>query len=86
MATTANLTRPQAACVFFGESINKDNERECEKKLDEIEGVDICYLENEPTEPLLVSRVRIRLFPNRYKQYDRITLSMDAPYQKEWSS
>ena len=67
--TTETITRAQAACMFYGEIINAKNERECEKRLNDLVDVDICYLEDAPTEPFIVAKVRIESSPDRYKRY-----------------
>lgn len=76
--TTAKITRAQAACMFYGETINAKNERECEKRLNNLVDVDICYLEDAPTEPFIVAEVRIKSSPARYKQYPRTTPFTDV--------
>ena len=76
--TTAKFTREQAACMFYGEIINAKNERECEKRLNNLVNVNICYLEDTPTEPFMLAKVRIESSPDRYKRYPRTTPFIDA--------
>jgi len=77
MSTKVTITHAQAACVFYGKDITAENEVECEKKIDEINDVDLCFVDNEPTEPFLVTMQRIKFFPFRYQQYRRTASNDD---------
>lgn len=63
------ITRGQAACIFYGEAINPANELICEARIDSIPGVEICYIDNDPSEPFLVAEKRILFSPFRYQCY-----------------
>ncbi|KAL4210878.1 hypothetical protein AB4K20DRAFT_1826911 [Rhizopus microsporus] len=65
------LLHSQAACVFFGEDLNAENELMCEWKIDAIPDVKLCYINNMPTEPFLVAKNCIKFFPFRYQLYRR---------------
>lgn len=58
-------------CVFFGEDLDPENELMCERKIDTILDVELCYVNNIPTEPFLVAKNRIKFFPFRYQLYRR---------------
>ncbi|KAI7849804.1 hypothetical protein BDC45DRAFT_519650 [Circinella umbellata] len=75
MEGPTTITRAQASCIFYGESIKAENERECERRLDDLVELDICYLDNDPTEPFVVAKIKIQEFPHRYKLYSRTTSS-----------
>lgn len=79
MEIATTITRSQAACIFYGESINTKNELKCERLLDNLVDVDICYLENDPTEPFIVAKVKIEEFANRYKLYPGQILPTRVP-------
>lgn len=76
MAVPTMITRRQAACIFYGEPINEENEKNCEKRVDDLIDIDICYLDNTPFEPLFVAKVKMEKFPNPYKSYPRTIDSM----------
>lgn len=73
MTETTIITRGQAACMFYGKPINEENEKECEKRVDDLIDVDICYLENVPSEPFCIAKVQMKKFPDRYKSYPLTT-------------
>ncbi|KAI7848631.1 hypothetical protein BDC45DRAFT_522692 [Circinella umbellata] len=79
MEISTAITRSQAACILYGESINTENELKCERWLADLEDVDICYLENNPTEPFIVAKVKIEESPHRYKLYPQTTLPSRVP-------
>ena len=47
------------------------------EKIDEIKDVDLCFVDNEPTEPFLVAMQRIKFFPFCYHQYRRTASKND---------
>ncbi|KAG2222274.1 hypothetical protein INT45_006953 [Circinella minor] len=61
----------QAACAFFGVDLNPENELMCERKIDAMPDVELCYINDIPTEPFLVAKNRIKFFPFRYQLYGR---------------
>lgn len=65
--TIATITHAEATCMYYGKTINDKNKRECEKRLDVLVDVDIYYLEDAPTKPFIVAKVRIESSPDRYK-------------------
>lgn len=79
MTIATTITRSQAACIFYGEFINTENELKCERLLDDLMDVDICYLENDPTEPFIVEKVKIEEITNRYKLYPRTNIVLSLP-------
>ncbi|KAI9489342.1 hypothetical protein BDB00DRAFT_876433 [Zychaea mexicana] len=48
-----NVTRGQAACMFFQQEYNLENEKKLLDKIDSIGDVDICFMK-DPTEPFLL--------------------------------
>lgn len=66
------LIHSQTACVFFWENLNPENNLMYERKIDAKLDVELCYINNTPTEPFLVASKRIKFFfPFRYQQYRR---------------
>lgn len=54
--------------MFFHKPYTEDNAAILTKKLDDMEDLEICYLD-EPTEPVLVHTLTINHNPLRYKVY-----------------
>jgi hypothetical protein len=65
------LTHSQAACAFFGQNITPENELLNEAKIDAMHELELCYINNTPSEPFLVSAGRVKYFPFRYNKYCR---------------
>ncbi|GAA5810205.1 hypothetical protein MFLAVUS_003624 [Mucor flavus] len=79
LAVSTMITHRQAACIFYGEPINEGNEKNCEKRVDDLIDIDICYLDNTPFEPFFVAKVKMEKFPNHYKSYPRTIDSVTNP-------
>ncbi|KAI8973791.1 hypothetical protein BDF20DRAFT_823931 [Mycotypha africana] len=62
------ITRQQALCMFFIKEYTEENVKKLEKKLEEIEDVEICYID-DPTEPVLINKVKIIQNPFRFQSY-----------------
>ncbi|ORX42677.1 hypothetical protein DM01DRAFT_1330021 [Hesseltinella vesiculosa] len=54
--------------MFFYEEFNDENIARLSKKIDDMGNVELCYLE-DPTEPLLVSKLSLNGAPHKYKLY-----------------
>lgn len=63
MATT--ITRQQALCMFFVKEYTEENVKNLEKRIDMVEDVEICYID-DPTEPVLINKVKIIQNPFRF--------------------
>lgn len=73
------ITHGQAACIFYGQPITPENEASCEVRINQIPDVELCYLENDPTEPFLIAAQRILFFPFRYKRYPSTNDATNRP-------
>ncbi|KAI9477092.1 hypothetical protein BDB00DRAFT_191218 [Zychaea mexicana] len=73
MSSNSNvmLTHLQAACVFYGEDISPENELRNEAEIDALDNLELCYSNNPPIEPFLLSAGRIKYFPFRCCKYRR---------------
>jgi hypothetical protein len=55
---------------FFGTEINPENELVCERRIDEfLLEVELCYINNDPTEPILMRTERVNVNAFQYKRY-----------------
>ncbi|ORX52022.1 hypothetical protein DM01DRAFT_1337010 [Hesseltinella vesiculosa] len=63
-----SITRQQAICMFYCEKYNEENIVKLSKRIEEIEDVDICYM-NDPASPLLQCQKRINQNPFMYNLY-----------------
>ncbi|ORX52439.1 hypothetical protein DM01DRAFT_1323617 [Hesseltinella vesiculosa] len=63
-----NISREQAACMFYGEEFNEINKSVLVKRIDDIKDVDICYIDDQ-TDPVLVSQRKMNINPFRYHKY-----------------
>ncbi|KAG2227196.1 hypothetical protein INT45_008440 [Circinella minor] len=52
------VTDSQAACIFYGEEITPENELLNEAKIDAMHELELCYINDTPSEPFLVSAGR----------------------------
>jgi hypothetical protein len=77
MSAKVTITQAQAACLFYGKDVTAQNEVECEKRIDEIKDVELCFLNNDPTVPFLVASQRINFFPICYQRYQRTASNND---------
>ena len=75
-----NITRGQAACMFFQQEHNETNEIELLQKIDSID-VDLCY-EKDPAEPILQYIPKIYGNPFRYHRYITTTSEQVRPPQE----
>ncbi|KAG1143413.1 hypothetical protein G6F37_003239 [Rhizopus arrhizus] len=65
------VTHSQAACALYGQDIIPENELLNEAKIDAMHELELCYINNTPSEPFLMSAGRIKYFPFRYNKYRR---------------
>lgn len=63
-----NISREEAACIFYGQEYTKPNVEKYLKRIDEMEEVDICYTTN-PRRPFLQCINRIHGTPDEYRLY-----------------
>ena len=63
-----NITRKQAACMFFCQEYTHDTANNLLNKIDSIGEVDLCYLK-DPMEPLILYLPKIHSNPFRYHRY-----------------
>ncbi|KAI7851227.1 hypothetical protein BDC45DRAFT_445834 [Circinella umbellata] len=75
-----NITRGQAACMFFQQEHNETNEIELLQKIDSID-VDLCY-EKDPAEPISQYIPKIYGNPFRYHRYITTTSEQVRPPQE----
>lgn len=62
------VTRDQAICMFFCEEHNNENVARLGKRIEEMEDLELCYLQH-PTDPVLVSIRLINTLPSKYHLY-----------------
>ena len=62
------ITRQQAICMFYCEKYTQENVAKLSERIEEMEDVDICSL-NDPTSPLLQCQKRIHQNPFLYNMY-----------------
>lgn len=65
-------------CVFYGQDITPENELLNEAKIDALYEIELCYINNIPSGPFLVSTGQIKYFPFRYNKYRRSTESSSS--------
>ncbi|CEP09623.1 hypothetical protein, partial, partial [Parasitella parasitica] len=51
------VTHSQAACIFYGQEITPENELLNEAKIDAMHELELCYINETPSEPFLVCRL-----------------------------
>jgi hypothetical protein len=51
----------------------------CENRLSKLLETDICYMADDPTEPAVVTKIRIEQNPALYKLYPEETTSSSLP-------
>ncbi|ORX63185.1 hypothetical protein DM01DRAFT_1331259 [Hesseltinella vesiculosa] len=62
------ITRDRAICMFYYEEYNNANVARLRQRIDNMEGIDICYT-NDPLEPLLLTSKSININPLKYHRY-----------------
>lgn len=74
ISTMITITREQAICMFFYEEFNEENVARLVPKIDSMEDLEICYLNDDPTEPVLMhiqtihgDPFKFRLYPAQYE-------------------
>ncbi|KAI7876508.1 uncharacterized protein EV154DRAFT_526029 [Mucor mucedo] len=66
------ISREQALCMFFYEEYNETNAARLSKLIDDLGNIEICYIDDDPTEPLLISHKRLYSKPFTYLKYPAI--------------
>ncbi|KAL9547275.1 hypothetical protein MBANPS3_006244 [Mucor bainieri] len=65
-----NITYDQAICMLFYKECNEENAKQCKKEIDQLgtHGFQVCY-EEDPSKPLLVSKLRVLGDPIHFHTY-----------------
>ncbi|CDH59820.1 predicted protein [Lichtheimia corymbifera JMRC:FSU:9682] len=63
------ITREQAICVFFCEEYNEENVARLGTRINNMQDLEICYMNDNPTEPILVHINKIHCWPFKYRRY-----------------
>ncbi|KAI7851661.1 hypothetical protein BDC45DRAFT_511427 [Circinella umbellata] len=63
-----NVTKQQALCMFHCEEYTNDNVIRLQKRLEEMEDLELCY-RDDPTDPVMVSKRTIDNNPEKYHLY-----------------
>lgn len=63
------ITREQAICMFFCEEYNEENVTRLVTRMDNMQDLEICYMDGDPTEPILLPINKIHGWSFKYRLY-----------------